>query len=139
MSELEADLLVAGSGAAGLTAALVAAKCGQRVIVVEKSDQWGGASATSGGFLWIPDSHLAALEGADDSPEDAYTYLRHVTDAVVTDASIRAFIRGGREMLEWFEQHSQVRYRSIDYVRSRVTYARPSRNASASAIAASRG
>jgi 3-oxosteroid 1-dehydrogenase len=121
MRELDADLLVAGSGAGGLTAALVAASDGRRVIVVEKADQWGGASATSGGFLWIPDSHLAARQGADDSLEDAYTYLRHVTDAVVTDASLRAFIRGGREMLEWLERHSEVRYRSIPYTDYRPT------------------
>ena len=114
-------MLVAGSGAGGMTAALVAAAAGQRVILVEKAEHWGGASATSGGFLWIPASHLAAAQGADDSPEEAYTYLRHVTDAVVTDASIRAFIRGGREMLEWLEQHSEVRYRSIPYTDYRPT------------------
>ena len=113
MREVETDVLVAGSGAGGMTAALVAAASGQRVIVIEKADHWGGASATSGGFLWIPASHLAAAQGAEYSPEDAYSYLRDVTDAVVTDASIRAFIRGGREMLVWLEQHSEVRYRSI--------------------------
>jgi len=121
MREVETDVLVAGSGAGGMTAALVAAASGQRVIVIEKADHWGGASATSGGFLWIPASHLAAAQGAEDSPEDAYTYLRHVTDAVVTDASIRAFVRGGREMLEWLEQHSEVRYRSIPYTDYRPT------------------
>ena len=121
MTEVETDVLVAGSGAGGLTAALVAATSGKRVIVVEKADHWGGASATSGGFLWIPASHLGAGQGADDSPEDAYTYLRHVTDAVVTDASLRAFIRGGREMLEWLERHSEVRYRSIPYTDYRPT------------------
>jgi len=121
MTAIETDVLVAGSGAGGMTAALVAAASGQRVIVVEKADHWGGASATSGGFLWIPASHLAAAQGADDSPGAAYTYLRHVTDAVVTDAAIRAFIRGGREMLEWLEQHSEVRYRSIPYTDYRPT------------------
>jgi 3-oxosteroid 1-dehydrogenase len=121
MTEVETDVLVAGSGAGGLTAALVAAASGKRVIVVEKTDHWGGASATSGGFLWIPASHLGAAEGAEDSPEDAYTYLRHVTDPVVTDASIRAFIRGGREMLEWLGRHSEVRYRAIPYTDYRPT------------------
>ena len=121
MREFETDVLVAGSGAGGMTAALVAAASGRRVLVVEKGRQWGGASATSGGFIWIPGSHLAAAAGAQDDPEDAYTYLRHVTDAVVTDASIRAFVRGGREMLEWLEQNSEVRYRSIAYTDYRPT------------------
>ena len=133
MNVVEADVLVAGSGAGGMTAALVAAAAGQRVILVEKAEHWGGASATSGGFLWIPASHLAAAQGADDSPEEAYTYLRHVTDAVVTDASIRAFIHGTRDvsssgsprnstplrrsssMVAWMSSHMRLRSRLTTY------------------------
>ncbi|HEY6531359.1 MAG TPA: FAD-dependent oxidoreductase, partial [Acidimicrobiales bacterium] len=58
-SETTADLVVIGSGAAGLTGALVAALGGARVIVIEKADQLGGTTAVSGGGAWIPNNHLA--------------------------------------------------------------------------------
>ncbi len=49
-----ADLVVVGSGAAGLTGALVAAVEGLRVVVLEKTDLVGGTTAVSGGGAWIP-------------------------------------------------------------------------------------
>ena len=57
------DVLVIGSGAGGLLSALMAAKNGAKVLVIEKSDVWGGTSATSGGGIWIPNSHLAQAQG----------------------------------------------------------------------------
>ncbi|HLU91628.1 MAG TPA: FAD-dependent oxidoreductase, partial [Pedomonas sp.] len=56
----EVDVLVVGSGAGGLTAALVAADASANVLVIEKSDEFGGTSATSGGGIWIPNSPLVA-------------------------------------------------------------------------------
>jgi 3-oxosteroid 1-dehydrogenase len=109
------DVLVIGSGAGGLTAALVAAACGSRVLVCEKASHWGGTSATSGGFIWIPASSLGAAAGADDSVGDGFTYLRQVVDADIPDAKVRAFVENGREMLDWLHAHSEVRYRSIPY------------------------
>jgi 3-oxosteroid 1-dehydrogenase len=115
LTSLGTDLLVVGTGAGGLTAALTAAASGRSVVVCEKAAQWGGTSATSGGFLWIPASSLAAAAGSDDSVEDACTYLRHVVDPGTSDACIRAFVEGGRAMLDWLHEHSEVRYRSIPY------------------------
>jgi pyruvate/2-oxoglutarate dehydrogenase complex dihydrolipoamide dehydrogenase (E3) component len=57
------DVLVVGSGAAALVAALRAAQAHATVLVIEKSDMWGGSSATSGGGIWIPNSHLAQQAG----------------------------------------------------------------------------
>ena len=65
----ECDILVVGSGAGGLTAAVVAADNHAQVIVIEKGQLFGGTSATSGGVLWIPASHLAEQAGAQDSVE----------------------------------------------------------------------
>jgi 3-oxosteroid 1-dehydrogenase len=115
MADYETDILVVGSGAGGMTAAVTAAAGGARVIVIEKSALWGGASATSGGFIWIPVSHLAEAAGAEDSQDDAFSYIRQVTDKVIPDATIWAFVRGSREMLEWLETNSYVRCRSIPY------------------------
>jgi 3-oxosteroid 1-dehydrogenase len=109
------DVLVIGSGAGGMTAALVAATAGYNVVVCEKAPYWGGTSATSGGFVWIPASNLAASAGATDSIAEACTYLRHVVDPDIEDARIRAFVEGGREMLDWLQRNSEVRYRAIPY------------------------
>lgn len=113
MADYETDILVVGSGAAGMTAAATAATLGARVLVVEKAAKWGGTSATSGGFIWLPHSHLGEAAGADDSEDDAFTYIRQVTDDIVPDARIRAFLRGSRDMQQWLETHGHVRLRSL--------------------------
>lgn len=69
------DVIVIGSGAAGMTCALSAAHGGLKVLVVEKSHLVGGTSAMSGAGTWVPANHLAAAEGIDDSPEEALTYF----------------------------------------------------------------
>ena len=115
MKRLEVDVLVAGSGAGALTAALVAAAAGQRVLVAEKTQYWGGTSATSGGFIWIPASGLGAAAGGQDTVAEGYEYLRAIVGDGVTDANIRSFVESARHMLAWLEQNSDVHYRSIAY------------------------
>ena len=115
MTRIRTDVLIMGSGAGGMTAALAAAQAGLRVIVAEKSAWWGGASATSGGFIWIPDSPIAESAGSDDNMEDAFSYIRALTDPWVPDANIRAYLRGGRAMLAWLHADTQVRCRPVPY------------------------
>ena len=69
------DVIVLGSGAAGLTAAFTAAHEGARVAVFEKHGRIGGTSAWSGGHVWIPNNPHMADIGAADSTEDAMAYL----------------------------------------------------------------
>lgn len=109
------DVLVVGTGAGALTAALRAAAQGARVLVVEKSSKWGGTSATSGGGIWVPNSHLAKQAGAEDTEADAFRYIRALADVSVPDSLIMAYVREAPRMLEWVERNSQVRYLSIPY------------------------
>jgi 3-oxosteroid 1-dehydrogenase len=111
----EVDLLVVGSGAAGLTGAVVAASGGAKVLVIEKSALIGGTSATSGGGVWIPCSPAAAALGHEDSVEAACGYLRQLTDDHVTDARIDAFVRGAPAMLAWLAQHTSLHFNSMPY------------------------
>lgn len=110
MPPLECDVLVIGSGASGLAAAVTAAHHGLTVVVAEKASQLGGTSAWSGGWLWIPRNPLAIAEGiveADDAPE---RYLRAQTHTRELDPRQRAFLRHGPEMVAFFEQHTAVQF-----------------------------
>src|SRR5579864_8772792 len=71
----DCDVLVVGSGGGALAGALIAASRGMRTIVIEKTDQFGGTTAYSGGGLWIPLSPPNQRAGVPDSPELVEQYL----------------------------------------------------------------
>ena len=75
MTEHAFDVVVAGSGAAALVAAVTAADAGLSVVVLESTDRWGGSSAMSGGGLWLPNNPLMRRDGAADSRDEALQYL----------------------------------------------------------------
>lgn len=68
------DVVVVGSGLAGLSAALSAADEGADVVVLEKMAVTGGTSATAGGWLICVDSELYADVDYDDSLERFLDY-----------------------------------------------------------------
>ncbi len=70
------SVVVLGSGAAGLAAAVAAASAGARVTVLEATATVGGTTALSGGVAWVPVNHRAAEAGFDDDAASALTYLR---------------------------------------------------------------
>jgi 3-oxosteroid 1-dehydrogenase len=98
------DIVVAGSGAAGLTTALFAAKRGASVLVMEKSDLLGGTTAVSGGQIWLP-NHRRLRPGAD-SAAAAAEYLRQVTMGAVDADLLNAFIDAAPLMGDAIEQET---------------------------------
>jgi 3-oxosteroid 1-dehydrogenase len=108
-----ADIVVVGSGAGALTAALVAAIDGASVLIVEKAPCYGGTSATSGGGLWIPDNHLMRAAGMQDSAEEAVQYLQALTGDDVAPEVVRAFVDEGPAMLRFLEERTHVRYEAM--------------------------
>jgi 3-oxosteroid 1-dehydrogenase len=68
MVDEEYDVVVVGSGAAGMTAALTAARHGLRAVVVEKAAHFGGSTARSGGGVWIPNNRVLRKDGVEDTP-----------------------------------------------------------------------
>jgi succinate dehydrogenase/fumarate reductase flavoprotein subunit len=113
MDKIECDVLVAGSGAAGLTAAFTAAERGLDVIVVEKEPVFGGTTAYSAGVIWIPGNSLARQAGLKDSPEDALTYIKEEAGEYFDEAKARAFVEHAPRMLDHMLERSHVRYQLI--------------------------
>lgn len=106
----ECDALVIGTGAGGLSAAVTARKLGLDVLLVEKDAIYGGTTARSGGWLWIPCSPPAKREGVQDSIEAARAYLRHEAGNHFDAERVDAFLRHGPEMVDFFERGTAVRF-----------------------------
>ena len=104
------DVLVAGSGAGGLAAAVTARKAGLDVLVAEKEPWFGGTTALSGGWLWIPNHPMQKEIGVADSIEDASTYLLHEAGEKYDPERVNAFLTAGPRMVEFFTRETAVRF-----------------------------
>ncbi|HEY1146252.1 MAG TPA: FAD-dependent oxidoreductase, partial [Allosphingosinicella sp.] len=107
------DVLVIGSGAGGLAAAITARHHGLDVIVVEKAAHFGGTTARSGGVLWIPCNPISKAAGVADTLEAARAYLRHECGRRYDEAKVEAYLAAGPEMVDFFTRHSEVRFASV--------------------------
>ena len=104
------DVLVAGSGAGGLAAAVTARKAGLEVLVAEKEPWYGGTTALSGGWLWIPNHPMQKEIGVADSIEDASTYLLHEAGEKYDPERVNAFLTAGPRMVEFFTRETAVQF-----------------------------
>ncbi|WP_404482097.1 FAD-dependent oxidoreductase [Novosphingobium sp. BL-52-GroH] len=109
------DVVVLGSGAAGMTAALTAAEHGASVLVVEKGEKLGGTSAWSGGQIWIPCNPHQQAYGKDDSREKALTYLESMSNGLIEPAMAEAYVDGGVEMVAFLEQNTPVQFMVVPH------------------------
>jgi len=106
----DCDLVVVGSGAAGLACAITAKKRGLEVIVLEKEPVFGGTTALSGGVLWIPLSHHGRKQNPADSLEQVRTFMKAETGAFYDEAAVEAFLEYGPKMVEFFERETEVKF-----------------------------
>ncbi|QJY49663.1 FAD-dependent oxidoreductase [Pseudonocardia broussonetiae] len=104
-----ADVVVVGSGAIGLTAALAAADGGARVTVLEKAPYLGGTAAVSGGMLWVPLNRRMAELGIEDDRDAALRYLAAVTAGRTAPDVLASLVDRGPEMLEFLERRTGLR------------------------------
>jgi len=108
--DIDCDVLVAGSGAGGLAAAVAASKAGLHAVVAEKEPVFGGTTALSGGWLWIPNHPLQEAIGVTDSMQDAATYLLHEAGEHYDAERVDAFLRAGPKMVEFFCRETAVQF-----------------------------
>lgn len=108
----ETDVIVVGSGAAALAAALAAHDAGARVAVVERADSVGGTTAVSGGGVWMPRNHVT---GADDSRDEALAYMTALSRGRVPAEQLTRYVDDGPDILAGLEQRTRLRFGAISW------------------------
>ncbi|MGU3499877.1 3-oxosteroid 1-dehydrogenase [Mycobacterium sp. C31M] len=103
------DVVVVGSGAAGMVAALTAAHQGLSTVVVEKAAHYGGSTARSGGGVWIPNNEVLQRDGVKDSAAEARKYLHAIIGDVVPAEKIDTYLDRGPEMLSFVLKNSPLK------------------------------
>jgi 3-oxosteroid 1-dehydrogenase len=109
MTGQEYDVIVVGSGAAGMVAALTATHQGLSTVVVEKAPHYGGSTARSGGGVWIPNNEILRRDGVKDCPAAAAEYLHTIIGDVVPAEKIDTYLDRGPEMLSFVLKHSPLK------------------------------
>ncbi|KWR86626.1 FAD-dependent oxidoreductase [Cupriavidus sp. IDO] len=110
LQQEKCDVLIIGSGVAGMSAAITAASRGLKVIVAEKASYYGGTTARSGGWLWVPNTHLGKAYGHHELPDQALTYIRNQAGAGFDEARVRAFLANGPKAIEFFMTKTAVQF-----------------------------
>ncbi|MGF6291307.1 FAD-dependent oxidoreductase [Paraburkholderia youngii] len=108
--EITCDLVVVGSGAAGLATAITARKRGLDVIVLEKEPVFGGTTALSGGVLWIPLSKYGRQQNPTDTVERVREYMMSETGNNYDAAAVECFVENGPKMVEFFERETEMKF-----------------------------
>ena len=109
MTTEEYDVIVVGSGAAGMVAALTAAHQGLSAVVIEKAAHFGGSTARSGGGVWIPNNEILKRDGVTDTKEAASTYLHTLVGDVVPPERIDTYLERGPEMLSFVLKNTPLK------------------------------
>ena len=105
------DVLVAGSGAGGVTGAYTAAREGMSVILVEASDRFGGTTAYSGGGgMWFPGNPVVRRAGIEDDVDDAVQYYAAVVGDRTPAALQETYVRGGAPLIEYLEAEERLKF-----------------------------
>lgn len=107
---ISVDVLVVGTGASGMATAITAASRGLKVLVVEKEARFGGTTARSGGWLWIPGTRLAKEQGIHEPEGAARAYMEHETTTHFDAARVDAFLEYGPKAIDFFTQNTCVQF-----------------------------
>lgn len=104
------DVVVVGSGAGGLSTAVTAAYHGLNVVVLERDEVCGGATAWSGGWMWTPGNPLAHADGVHEDVEEFRTYLRAALGTDYDSDRVDAFLEAAPHMVGFFHEKTSLEF-----------------------------
>lgn len=114
--DLDTDVVVVGTGAAGLVAALAAREGGATVVLLEKANVVGGTTAISGGVIWVPNNRQMAEAGLRDSREEAIGYIERMAEGRGDRALIERFVDESVRVVKFLEERAAIRFHALtDY------------------------
>jgi len=111
----EVDVLVIGGGAAGMAAAITAQLEGSLVLLVEKTNRIGGATAISGGAVWAPLNSQSAKVGHPDTFDKVWTYMRNTVGDAAPEAMQRAYLNACAQAVDFLDKHTEVKLAARAY------------------------
>lgn len=106
---MEYDLIVVGSGAGGMAAAITASIEGRSVLLLEKTDRIGGSTAISGGAIWAPLNSQSGPAGHPDTFDNAWTYLQNTVGDAADPEMQRTYLQAGAGMVDYFDKNTHVK------------------------------
>lgn len=112
---MEADVVVVGAGAAGLSAGLKAAQDGKNVIILEKMGVIGGASAMAGSGTMATGSTWQKEDGYEDSPEQLVEDMMENGHNKNDRATVELFANTIGEAFDWLVDENGA---AVPYQRS---------------------
>ncbi|KMS50548.1 fumarate reductase [Novosphingobium barchaimii LL02] len=105
MSMTDYDVIVIGTGAAGLSAAALAVDNSASVLMVEAADRTGGSSALSGGVFYAAATSLQREAGiADDTADAMYQYYMTLNQYKLEASLVRTLCEQSTEAFEWLRE-----------------------------------
>jgi succinate dehydrogenase/fumarate reductase flavoprotein subunit len=110
----ETDIVIVGTGGAGLTAAVAAREAGASVMVLEKSSLVGGTTAVSGGVIWVPNNRSMKEAGLLDTREEAIDYMLRIADGRSTRELTERYVDAALEMVDFLERKTSLRFESLN-------------------------
>ncbi len=117
---IEADVVIVGAGAAGLSAAITAAESGADVIIIEKQGVTGGSTARSGGKILAAGTPWQEAQGQEDNPDMMYDYLMSFSQGMINESMLRMFCDDSAENLAWLEDLG-VQVQDVEPIHSSLT------------------
>ena len=108
--DLDVDVVCLGSSSGGLVGAIVAHDQGLKTLVLEKADCFGGATAFSGGAVWIPNNDQMKQQGLEDSREESLNFLRRIGQGRHDEAMAATYVDKGPEVIRYIHEHTALRF-----------------------------